>query len=391
MIKQRLLGGWRARGLGWKAGVSLAMGVLALPAWAANEIVVGQSVPLTGVAASVGIPLAAGTQAVIDAVNAAGGIRGTKIKLITLDDNFVPARSHDNVKKLVGEEKAVAVLNVIGAPNSEGLVKQNILSGANVPLIGPFTASSGVRALKSPHIFFVAAGAQHEADTMVKQARSMGLTRFGVMYQNDLFGQDGLAEVQRAAKEVGAEVAATGPFERNAEDIQPAVDALGKAGVPAIFMFAPGVTSAKFAAMYRKQYGKGTLLISSSAGSTSAIVAAAPTPADASGIGLVQVLPNPASTKERISIDYREHMAKHGAKDWKISSYSLQGYVSGRLLVDALKSIQGPVTGASVIAALASMKKHAVSNLTYDFSGGNRQGIVYTDIGIIGSAGKLLN
>ena len=391
MIKQRLLGGWRARGLGWTAGVSLAMGVLALPAWAANEIVVGQSVPLTGVAASVGIPLAAGTQAVIDAVNAAGGIRGTKIKLITLDDNFVPARSHDNVKKLVGEEKAVAVLNVIGAPNSEGLVKQNILSGANVPLIGPFTASSGVRALKSPHIFFVAAGAQHEADTMVKQARSMGLTRFGVMYQNDLFGQDGLAEVQRAAKEVGAEVAATGPFERNAEDIQPAVDALGKAGVPAIFMFAPGVTSAKFAAMYRKQYGKGTLLISSSAGSTSAIVAAAPTPADASGIGLVQVLPNPASTKERISIDYREHMAKHGAKDGKISSYSLQGYVSGRLLVDALKSIQGPVTGASVIAALESMKKHAVSNLTYDFSGGNRQGIVYTDIGIIGSAGKLLN
>lgn len=391
MIKQRLLGGWRERGLGWTAGVSLAMGVLALPAWAANEIVVGQSVPLTGVAASVGIPLAEGTQAVIDAVNAAGGIRGTKIKLITLDDNFVPARSHDNVKKLVGEEKAVAVLNVIGAPNSEGLVKQNILSGANVPLIGPFTASSGVRALKSPHIFFVAAGAQHEADTMVKQARSMGLTRFGVMYQNDLFGQDGLAEVQRAAKEVGAEVAATGPFERNAEDIQPAVDALGKAGVPAIFMFAPGVTSAKFAAMYRKQYGKGTLLISSSAGSTSAIVAAAPTPADASGIGLVQVLPNPASTKERISIDYREHMAKHGGKDWKISSYSLQGYVSGRLLVDALKSIQGPVTGASVIAALESMKKHAVSNLTYDFSGGNRQGIVYTDIGIIGSAGKLLN
>ena len=103
------------------------------------------------------------------------------------------------------------------------------------------------------------------------------------------------------------------------------------------------------------------------------------------------MLPNPASTKERISIDYREHMAKHGAKDGKISSYSLQGYVSGRLLVDALKSIQGPVTGASVIAALESMKKHAVSNLTYDFSGGNRQAIVYTDIGIIGSAGKLLN
>jgi len=210
MIKRWAKGFLGGQARGRSLGLALAWSAIASPVLAANEIVVGQSVPLTGVAASVGIPLAAGTQAVIDAVNASGGIRGTKIKLITLDDNFVPGRSHDNVKKLVGEEKAVAVLNVIGAPNSEGLVKQNILSDANVPLIGPFTASSGVRALKSPHIFFVAAGAQHEADTMVKQARSMGLTRFGVMYQNDLFGQDGLAEVQRAAKEVGAEVAATG-------------------------------------------------------------------------------------------------------------------------------------------------------------------------------------
>lgn len=107
--------------------------------------------------------------------------------------------------------------------------------------------------------------------------------------------------------------------------------------------------------------------------------------------GLVQVSPNPARTKERISNDCRSHMAKYGGKEWKRSSYGLQGYVGGRLLADALKATQGPLTGASVNAPLETMKKHAVSNLVYDFSGGNRQGIIYTDIGIIGSAGKLLN
>lgn len=60
-------------------------------------------------------------------------------------------------------------------------------------------------------------------------------------------------------------------------------------------------------------------------------------------------------------------------------------------LVDALKATQGPLTGASVITALETMQKYAVSNLVDDFSGGNRQGIIYTDIGITGSAGKLLN
>ena len=93
MIKQRVLGGWRERELAWTAGVSLAMGALALPSWAANAIVVGQSVPLTGVAASVGIPLATGNQAVIDGANASGGFRGAKIKLTTLGDNCQCDRS----------------------------------------------------------------------------------------------------------------------------------------------------------------------------------------------------------------------------------------------------------------------------------------------------------
>lgn len=77
----------------WPFGAAIALCAITLQAQAADDFVVGQSLPLTGVATSVGIPLAAGTQAVIDAVNASGGIRGTKIKLITLDDNFVPARS----------------------------------------------------------------------------------------------------------------------------------------------------------------------------------------------------------------------------------------------------------------------------------------------------------
>ena len=102
MIKQWAKAGWAAAwsGRGWSAGAMLALCASApCQAQAANEIVVGQSRAADGCGGFRGHPLvgghslAAGTQAVIDAVNASGGIRGTKIKLITLDDNFVPARS----------------------------------------------------------------------------------------------------------------------------------------------------------------------------------------------------------------------------------------------------------------------------------------------------------
>ena len=56
------------------------------PIWA-QEIVLGQSVALTGPAQELGKEMQQGAQTYFDAVNAAGGIRGKRIVLRTLDDS----------------------------------------------------------------------------------------------------------------------------------------------------------------------------------------------------------------------------------------------------------------------------------------------------------------
>jgi len=52
----------------------------------AQEIVIGQSAPLTGASADIGRDIRDGAQAVFERVNAAGGIRGRRIALVSLDD-----------------------------------------------------------------------------------------------------------------------------------------------------------------------------------------------------------------------------------------------------------------------------------------------------------------
>jgi branched-chain amino acid transport system substrate-binding protein len=75
------------------AGLSLALTIAAFSAQADAEILIGQTAGITGpVAAGVGETIA-GAMLHIDAVNAKGGIKGEKIKLITLDDKFEPKRS----------------------------------------------------------------------------------------------------------------------------------------------------------------------------------------------------------------------------------------------------------------------------------------------------------
>lgn len=56
-----------------------------------NEIVIGVSGPLTGGAAQYGIAVVNAAQLAVDEINAAGGINGTKLKLVTADDEADPA------------------------------------------------------------------------------------------------------------------------------------------------------------------------------------------------------------------------------------------------------------------------------------------------------------
>ena len=80
----------------------LALAGLALPtatlAQDRRAIVLGQSVPLTGPAAQLGLQMQLGAKAYFEAVNAAGGVGGLPIVLRTLDDGYDPARCKANTE-----------------------------------------------------------------------------------------------------------------------------------------------------------------------------------------------------------------------------------------------------------------------------------------------------
>ena len=70
----------------WLAGSSAS---LALPAWAQNNrIVLGQSAPLSGNAAQLGIQMSAGARIFFNGLNASGGVNGQAVELRTLDDGY---------------------------------------------------------------------------------------------------------------------------------------------------------------------------------------------------------------------------------------------------------------------------------------------------------------
>ncbi len=82
-----------------------------------KEIVLGNTVPYSGPASSVG-QFGRALAAYFEKVNAEGGVNGRKIKFVTLDDSYTPAKAMEQARKLVESEEVFAVIGNIGsAPN----------------------------------------------------------------------------------------------------------------------------------------------------------------------------------------------------------------------------------------------------------------------------------
>lgn len=84
-------------------------------------------------------------------------------------------------------------------------------------------------------------------------------------------------------------------------------------------------------------------------------------------------------------------MTAAGRPDLAKSTTALEGYVSARLFVEAVRKIAGPVTGETVRTALQSRGPFDLGDFEVRYGPSQYEGSQYVDIGIVGHAGRVLN
>ena len=109
----------------------------------ADKIVFGQAAALEGPASALGQGMKTGLEAAFAEINKAGGVKGRKLELRSIDDSYEPTRSIEAVKKLIEEDKVFAVAGPVGTPTSAAV--QPIATAAGVPFIGAFTGAEFLR------------------------------------------------------------------------------------------------------------------------------------------------------------------------------------------------------------------------------------------------------
>jgi branched-chain amino acid transport system substrate-binding protein len=165
-----------------------------------KEIVIGVIADLTGATADVGKPYNEGMLAYVDKINAAGGIRGSKIKALSEDYAYKVPNAEEKYKKYVAE-KAVAIQGW-GTGDSEALrskVKDDEL---------PFMSASYAEALtdptQSPYNFVVAPTYSDQMRVVLDYIAAQDpAAQVAVFHHDSPFGTAPLADGQQWVKDKG--------------------------------------------------------------------------------------------------------------------------------------------------------------------------------------------
>ena len=107
-----------------------------------TEIRIGQFGSLTGGEATFGLSTDKGVRLAIDAKNAAGGIKGKKIVLLTEDNQGKPEEAAAVVKKLITQDKVIALIGEVASTRS--LAAAPIAQQYKIPMVSPSSTNPKV-------------------------------------------------------------------------------------------------------------------------------------------------------------------------------------------------------------------------------------------------------
>ena len=107
-----------------------------------NPIKVGQFASLTGKEATFGISSDQGTILAIEEINAAGGLLGRKVKLLTEDTQSKPGEPATVVNKLIARDGVVAILGEVAS--SRSLEAAPICQQSKIPMVSPSSTNPKV-------------------------------------------------------------------------------------------------------------------------------------------------------------------------------------------------------------------------------------------------------
>lgn len=168
-----------------------------------TEIKIGNTMPYSGPASAFGV-IGKAEAAYFRMINDAGGIHGRKIKFISYDDGYSPAKTVEQTRKLVEDDQVLLVFGSVGTGSNAAVRKY--MNEKQVPQL--FIAS-GASKWNDPKNYPWTMGftPSYETEGYIYARhvlRERPAAKIAILFQNDDFGKDYLKGIKRGLGENSA-------------------------------------------------------------------------------------------------------------------------------------------------------------------------------------------
>jgi branched-chain amino acid transport system substrate-binding protein len=322
-----------------------------------TEIKIGDIKPYSGPASAYGT-IGKAISAYFDKINAEGGINGRKIKHISLDDGYNPAKTVEQARKLVEEDEVLFVFNPLGTPPNTAIHKY--MNGKKVPQL--FVAT-GATKWGDPKNFPWTMGWQpnYQGEGKIYAAHILETkpnAKIGVLYQNDDYGKDYLKGLEDGlGDKAKTMIVAKISYEVTDPTVDSQIVSLKGSGADTFF----NVTTPKFAAQAIKKAAEIGWKPTHYLNNVSASVGTTLTPAGLeNSVGLITTAymkdptdPQWQSGKE--FQDWKAWMGKYYPSGDLKAGENVYGYTVAQGIVQVLKQCGDNLTRENVMKQAASL------------------------------------
>jgi len=323
-----------------------------------TEIKIGQTYVYSG-PLSAYATMARAQSAVFDKINAEGGINGRKIKFISLDDGFSPAKTVEQTRRLLEQENVLLLFNSLGTQTNMSVIKY--ITQKKVPHLFPATGATIFGDHKT-YPWSVAFQPTYHTEMVVFTQyikRQLPNAKVGVLYQNDDAGRDFLKGIHDGF------AAQTSKFivkEISYEVTDPTVDSqtitLQQSGADVLILTTPPKASAQAIRKVASIGWKPTILLTYISASIDSVMKPAGLE---NAVGVISTAwlkdpTDPARKDEPAMKDHLAFMQRYYADGNPSESFNVYGQVLAGAVIQVLKQCGDDLTRENVLRQAENLK-----------------------------------
>ena len=347
-----------------------------------DRVLFGQSAAFSGPAQNLGNDMRLGTQAAFHEANEAGGVHGRRLELASLDDGYEPDAAFSNTQALLYEQQVFALIGAVGTPTSQAAFLS--ASSAGAPFLAPFTGAEFLRDPRLENVLNLRASYYQETEEMVERlTEDLGLTRIAVFYQNDSFGQAGLAGAVQALQRRGLEPVGSGYYERNTGATTAALFHIVNADPEAVIMVGAYAPVAKTIQAVREHIDPVFMAISFVVSKALAEELGS----DGAVIYVTQMVPSPDDTSIPVVAGYQAALIAY-EPDATPSFVSLEGYLAGRMAIAGLRGCGRDLTHDCFVNAIRGKQSVDIDGFLLQYGPEDNQGSDAVFVTVLGEDGN---